>query len=170
MGPSTVSACRTRAAATITPARVVLCVLLFNTPHTSSYACRSLVFRLYIVYRIIPIRGRSTRYGYANCDACSRPRAETDEGPHICFKWPLQAPKGIVGGMGGMIRHAPPTFWASIGPTAEKFCVPSSVRRHPRRTTAAGRPPQQTSCEQGVVCVLSFTEGSAITIPHCQSN
>ena len=27
---------------------------------------------------------------------------------HVSFKWPLQAPKGIVGGMGGMIRHTPP--------------------------------------------------------------
>ena len=91
--------------------------------------------------------------------------AQTDEGTRFS-RTAIQAILSFWIGVGGMISHPDP----KEGPLNTK------AKRQPRNVflrpfaDALDGAPQQTSCEESLVRLLSFTMGSAIESLHCQSH
>jgi hypothetical protein len=83
-------------------------------------------------------------------------------------KWPRVAINPLDSGVRGIITN-PESYQSSIWgfwpKTADAQGVPSSVF-----ADALDGDPQQTSGEESVVRLLSFTMGSAIESLHCQSH
>ena len=80
------------------------------------------------------------------------------------LKWPFQAINRHNRDMSSTIRHIP----IALEPSKAQR-LRSTFILHPSAEALNGGP-QQTSCEESVMCLLSFTKGSAIESHHCQSH